>query len=121
MPLYEGLCLGVANDPEILALAAHAPKGQPVLNLFLAAVHRLLLKGSQHPLADFYPSVSKNAPRTEDPYPSFKSFCLDHSRELISLITARLVQTNVINRCANTWPIAISAATGLNGFCHKKS
>ncbi len=59
-PLYSRLSEGIANDPELLALAAEAESG-PVSNLFLAAVHSLLLAGKRkpHSLADFYPSVSE--------------------------------------------------------------
>jgi len=37
-PLYERLSHAIADDPEILALAAHARRGQPVPNLLFAAV-----------------------------------------------------------------------------------
>jgi hypothetical protein len=53
-PLYRRLSLGIARDPEVLVLAAHAREGQPVPNLFLATVHYLLLKGVPHPLSAFY-------------------------------------------------------------------
>ena len=58
-PLYDRLSMGIAADPEILAIAAHALPGQPVPNLFLAAVHLLLLKGAEHPVSAFYPSISE--------------------------------------------------------------
>ncbi len=35
---FERLSLGIAADPEILALTAHARPGQPVPNLLLATV-----------------------------------------------------------------------------------
>src|ERR1700731_618342 len=80
-PLYERLCLGIAADTEILTLAAYTRKGQPVPNLFLGAVQYLLLKGVQHPLASFYPSISglpsEPSNWTEDPYPYFRAFCLE--------------------------------------------
>ena len=50
-PLYERLSLGIAADPEMLALATHARRGQPVPNLFLLAPHWLRLKGAAHPLS----------------------------------------------------------------------
>ena len=73
------------------------------------------MKGAQHPLADFYPSVSNVVNRDEDPYPHFRSFCLDHRQEMISLITTRLVQTNVINRCANLVPAFTCVARRSHG------
>ncbi|HZA23869.1 MAG TPA: DUF2332 family protein, partial [Dehalococcoidia bacterium] len=42
-PLYERLSLDIAADQLMLAMSAHAQRGQPVPNLFFAAVHWLLL------------------------------------------------------------------------------
>src|SRR5437660_6817242 len=36
---------------------------------------------------------------TDDPYPTFRSFCLEYDEEIRSLISARLVQTNEVRRC----------------------
>jgi hypothetical protein len=103
-PLYEHLSLGVAADPEILALAAHARRGQPAPNLFFAAVYLLLLQGTEHPVSAFYSSLSEAAAWSEDSYPYFRAFCLEQSEEIIDLITSRLVQTNVIRRCSCLLP-----------------
>jgi hypothetical protein len=112
-PLYTRLSLGIANDPELLALATHARAGQPVPNLLLAAVHFLLLKGLRHSLAAFYPSVSGASRASGDPYPYFRSFCLEHQGEIRMLIAHRLVQTNEIRRCACLLPaFGIAARQG---------
>jgi hypothetical protein len=103
-PLYERLSLGIAHDPELLDIAARAQPGQPVPNLFLAAVHFLLLRGVQHPLAAFYPSLSAITPPSADPYPSFRTFCLEHRGQLLELISTRLVQTNEVRRCGCLLP-----------------
>ena len=100
-PLYARLSWGIAADAAMLALAAYVRPGQPVPNLFLAAVHFLLLKGTQHPLLAFYPSVcgaslSGTTCRREDPYPVFRSFCLRYSGEIRNLVSTRLVQTNFV-------------------------
>ena len=68
-PLYERLALGLAADPELLSLAAHARKGQPVPNLFMAAAHWLLLEGVEQPVSAFYPSVASSSTGNGDPYP----------------------------------------------------
>ena len=109
--LYESLCHSISDDRHLLALAAHARPGQPAPNLLLAAVHWLLLAGAQHPLSAYYPDISPGAVRQGDPYPSFRSFCLDHSGEIAALISTRRVQTNVVRRCAVLLP-AFAAAMG---------
>ena len=81
-PLYERLSRGIAHDPGVLSIAVHAREGQPVPNLFLAAVHYLLLKGVEHPLTAFYASLSHVISQTDDPYPSFRVFCFEHAEEI---------------------------------------
>ena len=90
-PLYERLSFGIANDPELLAIAAQAKPGQPMPNLFLSAVHFLLLRGVQHSLANFYPSLPRTAFSSVDAYPSFRAFCLDHREAILELVSIRLV------------------------------
>jgi hypothetical protein len=103
-PLYERLSRGIARDLEILSIAAHARAGQPVPNLFLAAVHYMLLKGIEHPLTAFYASLAPVIAQTDDPYPSFRAFCLEHAAEIQRVIAARLVQTNEVRRCGCLLP-----------------
>jgi hypothetical protein len=112
-PLYERLAIGIAADAEVLALASHARPGQPVPNLLLAAVQELLLKGSQHPLRAFYPSITPT-PATGDPYLVFRAFCLEHRTEIETLLAARTVQTNEIGRTACLYP-AFSLVAGRAG------
>jgi hypothetical protein len=102
--LYERLARGIAHDPEILSIAAHAREGQPVANLLLATVHYLLLRGAQHPLTAFYASLSHFVPASDDPYPSFRGFCLEHAEDIRRLIATRLVQTNEVRRCGCLLP-----------------
>ncbi|MEO8971951.1 MAG: DUF2332 domain-containing protein [Ktedonobacteraceae bacterium] len=108
-PLYEHLSIRIAADPELLELTAYARKGQPVPNLLFGSVQFLLLKGVQHPLAAYYPSISGNVGNTgldwvEDPYPYFRAFCLEHYEEIRQMIATRLVQTNEVRRCACLLP-----------------
>ena len=39
-----------------------------------------------------------------DPYPDFRSFCLDHSARLKALVSTRLGQTNEVGRCSHLLP-----------------
>lgn len=102
--LYEQLALSIAADPELLALAAHTAHGQPVPNLFMAAVHHLLLQGQADPLAQFYSSLTSEAAPPETAYPAFRAFCLAHAAEIQRLLTTRRVQTNEVGRCAYLFP-----------------
>ena len=106
-PLYEHLSLAIAKDPEMLSLAAHCRKGERAPNLFFAAVHLLLLKGTRHPLSLYYQGLSGSSLGTDDPYPTFRSFCLEYDEEIRSLISAHLVQTNEVRRCIAIMPALI--------------
>ncbi len=114
-PLYERLSEAVAADPDLLALASHVRRGQPVPNLFFAAIHFLLLKGVQHPLAAFYPGVSTTIDCNTDPYPVFRSFCLEYREEIKQILATRLVQTNEVGRCACLLPAFALAASYAQG------
>jgi hypothetical protein len=114
-PLYERLSLAIAKDPQLLSLAAHARTGERVPNLFLAAAHFLLLRGAQHPVARFYESLSGAPERYEDPYPNFRSFCLEHENEMLNLIASRSVQTNEASRCACLLPIFVVVSQESHG------
>lgn len=109
--LYHHLSLGIAEDLELLKLAESARKGQPVPNLFFAAIHYLLGFNRDEPLARFYPSLTD--PPIGDPkvaFPAFRSFALSHSEDIVELLATRLVQTNEVRRCAYLFPSMIVAA-----------
>ena len=99
-PLYLSLAMRVAEDPELLAIAAKAWKRDALPNLFFAAVHLLLLKGEHHQLAAFYPSLNNNSKHYDLAYPYFRNFVLEHKNEIGGIITTHSVQTNEVGRCA---------------------
>src|SRR5437764_590450 len=69
-PLYERLARGVAVDPAVLALAAHARPGQPVPNLLFAAVHYLLLGEAASPIQISCAWQGTGRPPIPDPLPA---------------------------------------------------
>ncbi|PKB63822.1 MAG: hypothetical protein BZY80_05250 [SAR202 cluster bacterium Io17-Chloro-G2] len=119
--LYYRLSLGIAADNDLLELAIQAKSGQPRPNLFFAAVQRLLMDEPDHPLAAFYPHISGGSaphggPLPEDPAPAFRVFCLERQQALTGLLANRMVQTNVVRRCARILPaFAYVNRLGLGG------
>jgi len=105
-PLYERLARGVAGDPDLLDIAAAAPEGQPAPQLLLAAVQNLLLDGADHPLAEHYPTCTDDpvSPGEVDPFPRFRSFCLDRETAIRDTVASRRVQTNEVGRSAVLFP-----------------
>ncbi|WP_308639529.1 DUF2332 domain-containing protein [Paenibacillus silvisoli] len=106
--LYEQLASRIASDEELLTMLSASRAGQPVPNLFLAAVHYLLFQGRQHALRQFYPSLVEQPRAASEAFPAFKAFCLLHRNDISRLLATKLVQTNEVRRCAYLYPV----------FCH---
>ena len=101
-PLYARLARGIADDSDVLALAA-AARSSPVPQLFLGAVHYLLAADPGDPLAAFYPNLT-TTPAPGDPYPAFRAFCLTQQAAISEILQTRRVQTNEVRRCACLLP-----------------
>ncbi|MBG9544321.1 hypothetical protein ABE29_16460 [Cytobacillus firmus] len=103
--LYEFLSNKIAEDEELLGLASEAKDGQPVPNLFFGAIHYLLLKGKEHELKEFYPSLVENPGNPQESFESFKDFCRLNSQEIKEIVKSKIVQTNEVRRCAYLFPV----------------
>ncbi|ELY69018.1 hypothetical protein C490_08506 [Natronobacterium gregoryi SP2] len=102
-PLYAELTEAVADDSQLLEIAAEASPNQPEPELLLAAVQSLLLDGREHPLAQFYPTCDRTG-SADDPAAQFRDFCLEHESELRSIVATRRCQTNDVGRSAVLLP-----------------
>jgi hypothetical protein len=99
--LYARLARGIGGDDDLKAIAARARPGQPHANLILAAVHFLLLRGSDDPLRRFYRTAGGAADTGgEDPFPLFRNFCLAHRAAIETMVAARVTNTNEVGRSA---------------------
>ena len=118
-PLYQALSAAVAEDAELLDLAAHARPGQPPANMLFAAVQSLLLTSERDdPLAAFYPRLSAAPGGPGDAVPAFRSFCRRHAAEIAGLLPRRAVSTNEPARAALLRPAFALATAELDGPVH---
>lgn len=105
-PTYAAICDGVASDPFLLALADVVPPPQLPVNVFLASVHDLLLRGAQHDLATRYRSVCRHrgtefaAADDARVRMEFASFCHEFADEIEARCAVRATQTNEVGRSA---------------------
>ena len=103
-PLYGHLAERIADDPDTSRLLRYAPQEQRLPVLLFACVHWLLLNEPGHALATHYPNLASQ-PETDDPYPAFRAFCVEHDERLAALLSTRSTQTNEVGRCATFVPV----------------
>ena len=119
-PLYAQLLAAAAEDVEAggpcwSVLAGHEtdPLGSVPALRFMAAAHRLVLRGEAPALGRHYPSAGGDA-AAGDPWPDFRATIADNAAELRALIELP-VQTNEVGRCAALLGgfLHVARATGL--------
>ncbi len=102
-PLYEAICRFLAEQPASLELLADADFEQRRPNLWLAAVHDLLLTGVAHPLRAYYASLGGTRVADAELGACLTDFVGQHSAALRERMATRTTQTNEIGRCAVLW------------------
>jgi hypothetical protein len=109
-PIYDRVSRTVAASDEVLSLVREAPPRSHQPNVLLAAVHYLLLRGLDHPLAGVYAGVSD-----ADPGPLFVDVCLTHWDEILGLLATRHTNTNEVGRSAIVGLALTAVAQRLGG------
>ncbi|WP_261568725.1 DUF2332 domain-containing protein [Frankia gtarii] len=102
-PLYESLASSVGGDPELASVMLDAPLEQRRHTLYFAALHFLVLQNPDHPLAQWFPTVSPT-PRQDSPEAEFRRFCRTFESEIRVLVAGQRTQTNEVGRCAVLHP-----------------
>jgi hypothetical protein len=101
-PLYEEFARGVSRDEALKQFANGVRPGQPPANILFAAAHYLLLRGADHPLRRFYPSLNDGTRESDlsAAFPAFRDFVEKRRDEIAPLIHARVTNTNEVGRSA---------------------
>jgi hypothetical protein len=107
-PLYAHLGARIADDSELLSIAAHASPGQSPPDLMLAALGYLHARQPQYSLRRYYPALTPDTD-SGDAFPACRAFCLDHRDEVTRLVAGRRVQTNQVRRCYYLLPVIMVA------------
>jgi hypothetical protein len=106
VPMYARVCEAIAADPALSGLLLHAPSGQRLPVLLLAALHDLVLRHPDVELAPWYPSVGGIADHDGDLLRALRQTVDTHAPELLDVLRHRRVQTNEVNRCV-AWRMAL--------------
>jgi hypothetical protein len=109
-PLYERICAAVADEPDLIDLVLNAPWPGRQPNVLLAAVHDLVLRGVDHPLAERY-DAGVDAP---DAGTLFCDLVRRHRDDVAALLATRRTNTNECGRSAVLLP-ALRWAAGRIG------
>lgn len=97
-PLYEHLARAIAEDADLLALAARTRPGQPAPNMLFGAVQYLLdREGRDDELARFYDDTCRDKGALAG---AFARFCAQHEDAITGLLANRAVQSAEIRRAA---------------------
>ena len=98
--IYAYLATNVSKEQKLLEMVTKNNKNNqlPPLILF-GPVHYLLLKGYDHPLKNYYPTIT-GTPVTDYNgfYELFQDFCQKNSQEIIQLMQTKIIQTNEVRR-----------------------
>ncbi|NDJ60280.1 MAG: DUF2332 domain-containing protein [Chloroflexi bacterium] len=115
VPFYGTLGPQILEDPEILGILRGVSVEKQLPNLLLGAVHYLLLKGEEHPLADYYVTRNASPKPPETAYPLFREFCLAHADRINQIAKTRWVQVNEVQRCTMFLPAFTMVSERENG------
>lgn len=102
-PLFGALSAGIAEDADLLALAAKGQRhGEHFL--LLTAVHYLLLRDPDDALGSYFPSIADRSAPSMDAFPAFKRFCWKRQTEIEAILANRTVQQTWVDRCSRIMP-----------------
>ena len=101
---YEALSETVASNQALLALARVCRVGQPIPNLFFAAVKRTVASFPGSELAEHYRRAEAGNRPTPRLGRAFTEFVLANRDRIVQHLETRMVQTNEVGRCAYLLP-----------------
>ena len=94
----------VARSGALLALARECRAGQPIPNLFFAAIKRLLEDEPREALAGIYRQVARGGKPPPTLPREFGRYCRRRSDAIVEIVRTRNVQTNEVSRCSSLMP-----------------
>lgn len=97
-PLYERVARAMADEPALLDRLAPLAEPKFVPVLVNAAVHDLVLREPDQPLAAVYRAGEG------DPWPAYRALLVERFDELADLVRHRSIQTNEVGRVAALLP-----------------
>lgn len=107
-PLYARLVEVTASSQELMAVIQQI-RHRPPPNVYLAAIHFLLMEGHDPELEAFYPSLVEQPRPVDRVGLVFTRFVLENQEAIIHLANTRYTQTNECRRCVALMPAILTA------------
>ena len=99
------------DDEDLLELAGMIPAERLPPLLFSAAATSLILAREPEPLRGWFPALGEPQPRLHPAFAEhYRTFCLEHSDDLLGLCARHRYQMNEVGRCADFVPPLTQAA-----------
>lgn len=92
-PVYSALYQAISEDDDLFELSLEVPESQFSVRLLLSAVHYLLLKEPNQPLAAYFASIVRPARPPAGVAEALKRFCMSHRAALVDIVKSRALQT----------------------------
>lgn len=102
-PLYEHLIEVTLGNPALMSVIQRITK-RPPPNVYLAAIHYLLMDGRSPRLSRYYRSIVEDPLPVSDVDEDFTDFVLEHQDDIVELANRRYTQTNECRRCVALLP-----------------
>lgn len=102
-PLYAHLIDLTIQRPELMRVIQRIDN-RPPPNVYLAAIHYLLMDGQSSPLVRYYQSLVDEPLPVEGVDDAFVEFVVAHEEAIVDLANSRYTQTNECRRCVALLP-----------------
>ena len=107
-PIYRELIAITADSPDLLEIIGRIHR-QPPPNVFLAAIHYLLMKDPGVPLAGYYESLANPVKPLTGIAAPFREFVTEHQDRIVEIANSRYTQTNECRRCVALLPAVMAS------------
>ena len=102
-PLYQHLIEVTLDSPALMGVIGRISK-RPPPNVYLAAIHYLLMDGRSQGLARYYRSLVSDPLPVSEIDEAFTHFVLENQDDIVELANRRYTQTNECRRCVALLP-----------------
>jgi len=102
-PLYQHLIEVTLDSPALMDVIGRISK-RPPPNVYLAAIHYLLMDGRSPGLARYYRSLVSDPLPVSEVDEAFTQFVIENQDDIVELANRRYTQTNECRRCVALLP-----------------